>query len=298
MQRYLIAAIAALACVSCSQAAGDTTPEPRPTPTPKAIVDSDTSSDWRIVPAEDLLVIKTRFGDIFVELNAEFAPGHVKRIRDLAAKRALNGAEFYRVIDGFVAQGGLQAESDWTPLENENERPFTASDAFTPLGNADLFASEIGFAHGFPVARNPETGMQWLTHCPGAMAMARDTDPNSGLTEFYIVLDAQRYLDRNLTVFGRVIKGMDIVQKLTRGDKDVAGGVIQPPTKPDKMFSFLMASDISEAERPILEVMKTDSSAFARALDGQRIRKDPFFYNTPPEVVDLCDADIPVRQIK
>ena len=67
---------------------------------------------------------------------------------------------------------------------------------------------------GFAVARDADLGREWLLHCPGAMAMARDDDPDTGSTEFYIVLDAQRYLDRNLTVFGRVLSGMEHIQAL------------------------------------------------------------------------------------
>ena len=181
--------------------------------------EADTEPVSREVLAENLILLETSYGTIALELNPDFAPNHAAQFRGLARDGAYNGARFYRVIDAFVAQGGLQDDAlieQYPTLQNENDRPISDA-AFVPLGNADLFAPEVGHIDGFAVGRSAELGTEWLLHCPGALAMARDTDPDSGSTEFYIVLDAQRYLDRNLTVFGRVIDGMQYVQKLKRG---------------------------------------------------------------------------------
>lgn len=254
--------------------------------------------DWRFIPPENLLLIDTEKGRITIELNPEFAPRHVERMRELARTGALNGgASFYRVIDGFVAQAGLQDEdaiAEWPTLENENDRPY-GGEGFVPLGNKDLFAPDVGHIGGFAVGRSELLGREWLLHCPGAVAMARDVDPDSGATEFYIVLDAQRYLDRNLTVFGRVIGGMERVQALKRGKREIENGVIQPPEAGDRIFTFRIAADIPALDRPQWQAMVSRSEAFSEFKHEKRVRNAPFFYRKPPEILDICSFSVPAR---
>ena len=223
--------------------------------------------DWRDVSPENLILIETEYGDIVIELNPDFAPNHANQFRQLVRDDVYNGIHFYRVIDAFVAQGGLQEDALIEPfptLINENDRPL--SDApFIPLGNADLFAPIVGHINGFAVGRSESLEKEWLLHCPGALAMARDTDPDSGGTEFYIVLDAQRYLDRNLTIFGRVIDGMQYVQKLKRGVRAIESGVIQAPDVGDEILSMTVAADMDEMIRPKYQVQAMPSQAFEDA---------------------------------
>ncbi|MEM7330131.1 MAG: peptidylprolyl isomerase [Pseudomonadota bacterium] len=254
--------------------------------------------DWRDVPPENLILIETGHGDIVVELNADFAPNHANQFRQLVRDDVYNGIRFYRVIDGFVAQGGLQDDDLIEPhpvLLNENDRPL--SDAkFVPLGNADLFAPIVGHIDGFAVGRSESLEKEWLLHCPGALAMARDTDPDSGSTEFYIVLDAQRYLDRNLTVFGRVIDGMQHVQKLKRGDRAIESGVIQAPEVGDEILSMTVAADMADEIRPTYQVQAMPSQAFEDAKTAKRVREEDFFYRKPPEILDICGFEVPARE--
>lgn len=266
--------------------------------TPVGLAQED-ASDWRAVAPENLLLIDTEKGRITIQLNPDFAPNHAVRIRELADAGVLDGEAFYRVIDGFVAQGGLNEEEaveEWPTLENENDRPY-GGEGFIALGNRDLFAPEVGHIDGFAVGRNQLLQQEWLLHCPGAVAMARDTDPDTGGTEFYIVLDAQRYLDRNLTVFGRVIDGMKNVQALKRGDREVENGVIQAPEKGDEIVDFYMASSLPEDERPRWEVMETNSIAFEDFKVAKRIRDEEFFYRQPPQILDICSFSVPARRL-
>jgi len=258
---------------------------------------SATASDWRDVDAENLILIETVHGDIIVELNPDFAPNHSDQFRSLVRGDVYNGARFYRVIDAFVAQGGLQDDpviEQYPTLVNENDRPISDA-AFVPLGNPDLFAPIVGHIDGFAVGRSESLEKEWLLHCPGALAMARDTDPDSGGTEFYIVLDAQRYLDRNLTVFGRVISGMQYVQKLKRGDRAIESGVIQAPDVGDEILSMTVAADMAEAIRPKFQVQAMPSQAFEDAKTEKRVRLEDFFYRKPPEVLDICGFEVPVQ---
>lgn len=271
---------------------------------PASISDADEDpfaeySEWRAVDPENLLLIETVHGTTAIELNPAFAPNHVIRIRELVRAGFYDNEYFYRVIDGFVAQAGVQHDermTDWPPLKHENERVWGAG-GYTPLDNDDLFAYEVGHsAESFAMARDIGIGVEWLLHCPGAMAMARDVDRHSGATEFYIVLATQRYLDRNLAVFGRVIDGMQYVQKLERGDRAVASGVIQPPRTGDEILSATIASDLPEATRPTYEVLRAGSAAFEDAKTEKRVRDAPFFFRKPPQVLDVCAFDIPVRR--
>ena len=276
--------VAAFAMVACAAA-------------PNSLAQDAPAGDWMPIPAENLLLIDTVKGLITVELNPGFAPDHVKRMQDLAGQGVMDGERFYRVIDGFVAQGGFQEEEkilEWGTLKNENDRPY-GGEGFVPLGNEDPFAAEAGHIDGFAVGRDESLEQEWLLHCPGAMAMARDVDPDSGSTEFYIVLDAQRYLDRNLTVFGRVIDGMEHVQALKRGDRAIENGVIQPPEQGDLIETFQLAANLPEDERPRWEKMDTASAAFEDVKREKRVRDADFFYRKPPEILDICSFSAPVR---
>ncbi|MCR9223426.1 MAG: peptidylprolyl isomerase [Hyphomonas sp.] len=260
---------------------------------------SATAPDWRNVDPDNLILIETEHGDVVIELNPDFAPNHAAQFRNLVRGDAYNGARFYRVIDAFVAQGGLQDDTvieQYPTLTNENDRALSDA-AFVPLGNADLFAPIVGHVDGFAVGRSESLQKEWLLHCPGALAMARDNDPDSGSTEFYIVLDAQRYLDRNLTVFGRVIDGMQYVQKLKRGVRAIESGVIQAPDVGDEILSMTVAADLADAIRPNYQVQAMPSQAFEDAKTAKRVRDEEFFYRKPPEILDICGFEVPVQKL-
>jgi len=206
---------------------------------------------WREVAPDNLVLIETRYGTVAVELAPDFAPNHVARMRKLLRSHFFDGRTFYRVIDGFVAQGGADQDAsatpdapvnaqllkDWPPLKAEFDATLPKSDGFTPLGNPDLFAPEAGFVNGFPVGRDPKDGKSWMIQCPGIFAFARDNDENTATTEFYIVIgQAPRRLDRNLTAFGRVISGMQFLQRLNRGDEAVNAGVIGDASRRDPII--------------------------------------------------------------
>lgn len=292
MRSIIFGALALSVAAACqAQDAAETT-------VTEAEIASALAPDWRDVAPENLILIETPYGDIVVELNPDFAPNHADQFRQLVRDDVYNGTRFYRVIDTFVAQGGLQDDDvieQYPTLKNENDRPL--SDAkFVPLGNADLFAPMVGHIDGFPVGRSESLQSEWLLHCPGALAMARDTDPDSGSTEFYIVLDAQRYLDRNLTIFGRVIDGMQYVQKLKRGIRAIESGVIQAPEVGDEIMSMTVAADMDRVIQPKYQVQAMPTQAFEDAKTAKRVRDAEFFYRKPPEVLDICGFETPVRK--
>jgi peptidylprolyl isomerase len=269
-------------------------------------------SDWRDVEPQNLVLIDTRYGEVAVELAPEFAPNHASRLRALIRAHFYDGLSFYRVIDGFVAQGGIgegtastkdhpveaKGLGRWPPLKAEFDRVSRPDPVFTPLGNADLMAPEVGFEDGFPVARDAGEGREWLIHCPGTFAFARDNDPDTASTEFYIVIgQATRRLDRDLTAFGRVLSGMQYLQKLERGDAAIDNGVIADPSKRDPIMRMRIAADIPVKERPSYVVMRTESKAFADAVELRRHPTSPFYFRKPPPMLDICTVPVDVKRV-
>ena len=258
------------------------------------------ADEWRDVDPENLVVMDLNQGRVLIELAPQFAPHHADRFRALVRSRFYDGKSFYRVIDGFVAQGGIGEGDDkklpeWPSLKAEFDRNIGIDVEFTPLGSPDLFADKVGHVDGFPTGQSKKDKRMWLLHCPGAVAMARDNDPDTGGTEFYVPIgQAPRRLDRNLTVFGRVLEGMQYIQKLNRGDAKVDSGVIQDASKRDPIVHVQMAADILEAERPRIQVMDTTSKAFAD-FKAQRRNPAPDFYRRVYPNLDICAFNAPVR---
>jgi peptidylprolyl isomerase len=262
---------------------------------------ANADADWRQVDPQNLVVIDTKYGRVVLELAPGFAPNHAKRFQDLIRAKFYDGQSFYRVVDGFVAQGGIGEGDDkkteaWPPLKAEFDAPDPGPAPFVPLRSADLFASEVGHVDGFPVGRAPKDRRQWILHCPGTLAFARDNDPDTAGTEFYVVIGhAPRRIDRQLTAFGRVLEGMQYLQKLNRGDPAVESGVIQDAAMKDPIVRVQLASEIPEAERPNYQVMAVPSKAYAEYM-AKRRNPAPDFYKWVPPHLDICAINIPSRK--
>lgn len=241
-------------------------------------------------------------GRVVLELAPAFAPRHVEQFLRLVRKHFYDGLTFYRVIDGFVAQGGdgsdLSGKAEQPTLPAEFERAWSDDLPWTAAQAPDLFAPETGFVAGFPAARDPKEGKVWLTHCPGALALARGNEPDSAATDFYIVIgQAPRYLDRNLTIFGRVVLGMEIVQGIRRGPAD-NDGVIEDEGKRTKILSLRVAADLPAKDRWEVERTDTSSDTFRSLLDSRKNRTHPFFHRTPPAVLDVCQVPLAAHRGK
>jgi peptidylprolyl isomerase len=257
---------------------------------------------WRELDPENTVFMELGGELVVIELNPLFAPDTVKQFKRLVQERFYDGLPFYRVIDGFVAQGGdgsdLGELSEVPLIDAEFEIEWDQELPFTPVQSPDMFAPETGFVDGFAVARNPSANSAWLTHCPGVIAMARNEDRDSSRTDFYIVIgQAPRYLDRNLNVFGRVVFGMDAVQRIHRGPA-LKNGIIENETRSTRMSSLRLVSDIPEEGRLSTYVVDTNSDAFADLLKDRRNRKQKFFHNKPPRVLDVCQVPVSGRTTK
>src|SRR5207247_6140680 len=124
------------------------------------------------------------------------------------------------------------------------------------------YAPEVGFSGGFPVARDPKTGRMWLVHCYGMVGAGRDAAVDSGGgTELYVVIGhGPRYLDRNVTLLGRVVQGIELLSALPRGTG--ALGFYEKAEQRVSLSAIRVASDVPLAERTDLQVLRTDSPIF------------------------------------
>jgi len=267
---------------------------------------------WNALDPDNTVYLELQEGLVVIQLNPTFAPKTVKQLKLLMEDQFYRGTSFYRVIDGFVAQGGDESDIDGSTIakalkaEFEIDWPLEAADkeqakdwkpmSWTPVQTGDMFAAYTGFIDGFPAARDEKKGGKaWLTQCPGIVAMARNEDPDSGGTDFYIVIgQAPRYLDRNLTVFGRVVWGMDVVQRIKRGPA-LENGIIEKDLDRTWIKRMRLASNIDSEQRPDIYVADTNSDGFKKMIEERRNRKQKFFHHKPPKVLDICQIPIPAR---
>ena len=161
---------------------------------------------------ENIMILKLKDGDVKIELFSDTAPNHVKRIKELADAGKYDSVVFHRVIDGFMAQTGD------VKFGNSSNNDFDLRRA--GMGGSDLPDFKQEFSS--------------LPHDRGTLSMARSSDPNSANSQFFICFKPAPFLDRQYTVFGKVIEGMDLVDKIKRGDESNNGSV----TEPDKIISF------------------------------------------------------------
>lgn len=251
--------------------------------------------DWREIPAEEMIVIDLERGRVYVALSPALAPKHVAQVKKLAREGFYDGLSFYRVIDGFVAQGGdpfseRKTKTSNKPLKAEFEGPLAKGYAFTALKDADGFAPASGLVAGLPAGHDAGAGTAWHLHCAGAFAFGREDGRDTASTEFYIALQPQRYLDRNMSVFGRVIAGMEHVQSLRR---------VQPPENKtddlgEKIVSIRVAADIPPSERETFEILDDTRPVFAEYAEARRNRPEAFFHFRPDHL-DVCQLPVPVR---
>ena len=166
--------------------------------------------EWRTPAQDDLVYIQLETGTVVMELAPFMAPNHVARFKDLVSEGFYDGLDFYRVMDGFVAQAGDHSEQkpskNKSKLKPEFSRPTPEKSDFILVQSPDFIAPQTGFLHGFAAGRDPQAKQEWLLHCPSAVAFARNVQADTASTEFYIVIgQATRHLDRNMSTIGRVI---------------------------------------------------------------------------------------------
>ena len=166
----------------------------------------------KIKDAENTILMELKNGTVTIELMPDIAPGHCERMKELVRSGQYDNVSFHRVIDGFMAQTG---DVQFGNMENEYQ-PHRAG-----TGGSDLPNLKAEFS-GIP-------------HDRGTLGAARSQNPDSANSQFFINFNDNHFLNRQYTVYGRVIEGMDLVDQIVRGE---------PPANPDRMLSVKVAADV------------------------------------------------------
>lgn len=279
----------------------------KPTPTAKQLLAKSKPEEWRTPDPANLLYMQLPQGRVVIELAPDFTPLHAENIRTLVREHYFDGLAIIRVQDNFVTQWGDPNDDDSgdkskikslghakSKLPPEYTRAIDSRLPWTPLPDGDVYAPQVGFSEGFPVARNPSTGREWLVHCYGMVGVARDVPPDSGNgSSLYVVIgQAPRGLDRNLAIAGRVIEGMSYLSALPRGTGPL--GFYTQAAQRTPILSVKLAADLPASQREKLQVLRTDSPTFAALIEAKRNRRDAF-YTVPAGKIDVCGIDIPSR---
>ncbi|WP_293749179.1 peptidylprolyl isomerase [uncultured Paraglaciecola sp.] len=256
--------------------------------------------EWRAPVSEDLIYIELETGTVIIELAPFMAPKHVARFKALVAEGFYDGLDFYRVIDGFVAQAGDMSEQKPSKkkalLKAEFSRPIPLDSNFKLVQSPDFIAPQTGYLNGFAAGQDLQAKQQWLLHCPGAVAFARGVDADSASTEFYIVIgQATRHLDRNMSTIGRVIYGMPALQALQRANMNNASGVIEDETKRSKILWAKLAKDISPQKRLHIEIQHQNSTQVAKRLASAKTLDNEFFHFKGNGNLDVCYYQLKTR---
>ncbi len=282
--------VAAMVCISAAEAQA-------PVLSLSDILEQAPAADWRAVDQADLLYVDLPQGRVIIELAPEYAPNHAANIRALARARYWDGAAIVRSQDNYVVQWGRD-EGDarslgeaQASLQPEFDRSRRGVD-ITRLQDPDSYAREVGFASGFPVAT--QGGRTWLAHCYGMVGAGRGDTADSGSgAELYVVIgQAPRHLDRNVTLVGRVLQGMEILSVMPRGTGPL--GFYERAEQRTTIRRARLGSELPENERVNFEALRTDSDTFRAVIDSRRTRREEWFLE-PTGRINLCNVPLPVR---
>ena len=290
MTRTLLVAAAAALAVTASAAPKPPLPAKSAAPA-AAAPGAPTDADWRTPDPNDVLVIDTNKGRIIVEMLPEVAPLHVAQIRALAHENFYDGQRFFRVIDKFMDQTGDPQNNGQGGSSKPNipaEFTFRRGTDLPFVMAADQTVAEIGFIKTLPVESQsmslaPLTKDQkvtaWALYCQGVMGMARDENPDSGNSQFFLMRWPYPSLERKYTAWGRVISGLDVVRAIKTGEP------VEDPQ--DRMERVRLLADLPEKDRPKIRVVDTRGPWFKAEIARTRAGKGADF--------TACDVEIPVE---
>ena len=292
----LAAAVIAASCILPVQAK-DTPAKAQPALAD--IIKASSPSDWRELDPKNTLYLELPAGRVVIELDPQYAPNHVANIKALVREGYFDGLAVIRAQDNYVVQWGDPSEARpiktaKKTLKAEFSTSITKDIPFTALPDSDTYAPMTGYSNGFPSARDPKSGSTWLTHCYGMVGVGRDNDADSGGgTDLYVVIGhAPRHLDRNVTLVGRVMQGMELLSSMPRGTGNL--GFYEKPEQYVPIKSIRIAADVPNSERTHLEVIRTDTPTFKAIVESQRFRGGDW-YKVAAQHVEVCNVPIPVR---
>jgi peptidylprolyl isomerase len=278
---------------------------PQP-PTMGEVLAASKPSDWHTLDPQNTLYLQLADGRVVIELAPQFAPQTVANIKTMVREKYFDGLDILRVQDNYVAQWGDPNADDKklrrslgkakAHVPAEFTIPLAKDFTFSPLPDRDGWAPQAGFVGDFPAAVDLQAHIAWPTHCYGTVGVGRDNAPDSGNgAELYATIaSSARWLDRNITVAGRVVQGMELLSSLPRGHGDL--GFYTKTEHPVPIQSVRLAADVPEKDRVHLEVLRTDTPTFAALVESRRNRQDEWYIH-PAGYIDVCSVPLPVRTV-
>lgn len=273
-----------------------------PPPTAAEVLGASKPEDWRRLEQDRLLYLELPAGRVVFELAPQFAPRHIENLRKLVGQKYFDGLAIIRSQDNYVVQWGDPAgDGDGARSLGEaaaSLQPefFRVADGldFVPLQSRDAYAEEVGFVDGFPAGRESERA--WLAHCYGMLGVGRGNAPESGnAAELYVVTGhAPRHLDRNVTLIGRTVAGIELLSALPRGKG--ALGFYESEDEYLPIVSMRFGSDLADSNRLEFEALRTDTRTFTEFVEARRTRREEWFVD-PAGHIELCNVPLPVRSI-
>jgi peptidylprolyl isomerase len=267
------------------------------------VIAAAADEEWRDLDPENTLYMELPTGRVVLELAPELAPRHVENIKALVRGGYYDGGAVRRSQDNYVVQWAIRplAEGEELPshiasaLPPEFEVPGEGL-PFTPMPDGDVYAPEVGFVRGFPAGRDPQSGAAWMAHCYGVVGVPRGNDPDSGSgTGLYAVNGhSPRHLDRNVTMVGRVVVGMEHLSTLPRGTESL--GFYASREEWVVLQTVRLASDLPPGERVGQQVLRTDSGSFRDLIMAARSRTEDWFAY-PSDRIGLCNVRVPNRPV-
>ena len=264
-------------------------------------------SDWRRLDPENTLVMEINGQQVILELATRFAPQHAANIRTLAREGYYTGSAVVRVQDNYVTQWADPADEE---KEKEKVKPQGNALAHLPaefsipfkglpltrFTDPDGWAPVSGFVDGLPVAADPAKNKAWLAHCYGMVGAARSSKPDSsnGTSLYAINGQAPRALDLNITVVGRVVKGMEVLSSLPRGPG--AMGFYDKPEHYVPITRARVLADMPAAEQPAMEVMRTDTATWRKLVEASRHAIGGWAVRSALHS-NICNRTVPTRPI-
>jgi peptidylprolyl isomerase len=240
-------------------------------------------------------------GRVILELAPQFAPKHAESIRRLVRGGYFDGLAIIRVHENYVVQWGDPAEDEATAKKKPADLPKVPAEfdrelkglKLTVLPDTDSWSPQVGFVDGWPVATDPKKGRAWLTHCYSMVGAGRgnEVDSSDGSSLYAVMGQPARGLDLNITTVGRVVQGMELLTSLPRGTGPL--GFYEKTEQRVPIARVRLLADLPAAERPNLQLLRTDTATWTQWLDSRRHRSGWFVHDHGH--VDLCNVLPPVR---
>ena len=267
-----------------------------PFPSPDAVLAGAPASDWQTLDPADTLYMDLPAGRVVILLAPGFAPKTIANIKALTREKYFDDASLLRSQDNYVvqwSQENKERKAAKAALKGFVEFDRPASSSLVRLPDHDTYAAQTGFDGNFPAGSDGKR--EWLLHCYGMVGAGRDNaaDSGSGVELYAVTGQSPRQLDRNITLVGRVVQGMELLSALPRGPFPM--GFYAKPDQYTPIKSIKLASEVPQQDRLALQFLKTDTKSFTAYVEARRNRHNDWFVRAAG-AIDACNIPLPVRK--